>query len=297
MLCKSPFVRDPTGKVFKASLVTGNRDIAIAGIPFPCGQCLPCRINKRRLWTHRLMLESYMHGDSCFVTLTYAEEHLPHGGTLVKRDLQLFLKRLRKSVSPRKIRYYACGEYGSKSSRPHYHAIVYGLSLLDGEKVAQCWPFGIVHVGECNTHTIQYVAGYVTKKFVRKDDDIRIKEFSTMSRKPGLGFGALEKLITLIKDERYAHLFEGSKAIPDGLRHGSSFMPFDRYIKDKLHLALEVDADSLDFIQEMHRKYLQAFHSDKYTSDYLAAFLMDESYGRNVQIERRFQIFNKREKI
>nr|QQL13325.1 MAG: replication initiator protein [Microviridae sp.] len=296
MLCKSPFVRDPTGKVFKASLLTGDRDIAVAGIPFPCGQCLPCRINKRRLWTHRLMLESYQHAESIFVTLTYADEYLPSGGTLDKKALQKFLKRLRYFCTNRSIRYYAVGEYGAQTHRPHYHAIIFGLGLSDGEMVAQAWPFGRVHVGECNVHTVQYVAGYVTKKFIKRDDS-RVQEFSTMSRKPGIGYGALDELVKLIRDPQYKHLFQGDSTIPDGLRHGNRFLPFDRYLKGKLCKLLEYDPDVTEYIRSMHEKYIQSVHSGKYKEDYLANALIEESVGRNVQIERRNRIFNTRSKI
>ena len=296
MLCKNPFVRDPSGKVFKASLLSGDRDIALRGVPFPCGQCLPCRINRRRLWTHRLLLESYEHSDSIFITLTYADEYLPEFASLDKKSIQLFLKRFRKSITPRKIRFYACGEYGSQTHRPHYHAIIFGASLLDGEQVARAWPFGRVHVAECNRHTIQYVAGYVTKKFIKKEDD-RVQEFATMSRKPGLGFGMVEKLSSLISNPKYSHLFVGNKAIPDGLRHGSAFLPFDRYIKNKLCEALEYDPDITAYLSELAAKYLKAQRLDPDSLQPLVDILMTESAGRNVQIERRFKIFNTRNKI
>lgn len=296
MLCKNPFVRDPSGKVFKVSLLSGDRDIALRGVPFPCGQCLPCRINRRRLWTHRLLLESYEHSDSIFITLTYADEYLPEFASLDKKASQLFLKRFRKYISPRKIRYYFCGEYGSQTHRPHYHAIIFGASLLDGEQVARAWPFGRVHVAECNRNTVQYVAGYVTKKFVKKEDD-RVQEFARMSLRPGLGFGAVERLAALISDEKYKHLFQGNSTIPDGLRHGPTFLPFDRYIKGKLCQVLEYDADCAEYLSELTAKYLKAQRLDPDSLQPLVDMLLDESSGRNVQIERRFKIFNTRNKI
>ena len=51
--------------------------------------------------------------------------------TLRKRDYQLFMKRLRKAFPNDKIRFYAAGEYGPKTLRPHYHAILFGLHLDD----------------------------------------------------------------------------------------------------------------------------------------------------------------------
>ena len=235
------------------------------------------------------------HSDSIFISITYADgiyQCLLH---LIKKALQLFFKRFRKSIG-RKVRFYACGEYGSQTHRPHYHAIIFGASLLDGEQVARAWPFGRVHVAECNRHTIQYVAGYVTKKFVKKEDD-RVQEFATMSRKPGLGFGAVNRLVLLIRDNKYAHLFKGDKGIPDGLRHGPTVMPFDRYIKDKLRQALDVDPDVTEYLSELTAKYLKAQRVDPESLQPLVDMLMSESAGRNVQIERRFKIFNTKNKM
>ena len=127
MLCRSPFIKDPSGKVFK--LLDKSR--YHEGIPFPCGQCLACRINRRRVWTLRMHLELLSHPFASFVTLTYSPDGLFRNSKgycdLSKRDVQLYLKKLRKAVSPVKIRYFACGEYGSIGHRPHYHLIIYEL--------------------------------------------------------------------------------------------------------------------------------------------------------------------------
>lgn len=291
MLCKNPFVRDPTGKVLKYFwLVNTQPELLLNGVPFPCGQCLPCRINKRRLWTHRLLLESYFHSDSVFVTLTYADEYLPPNGSLDKKALQKFLKRLRYFLRGREIRYYAVGEYGGQTHRPHYHCIIYGLALLESEVVARAWPFGRVHVAECNRHTIGYVAGYVTKKFVKNGDDL-VKEFAIMSRKPGLGYKAIETFVELLQKPEYKHLFGDFEHVPTGLRHGNTFLPFDRYIKDKLSKLLEYDADATEYIRETCQKYFQSLHTHP-TYTPLLDCLADEAQGKQIQIERRFRIFN-----
>ena len=141
MLCTNPYVRDPTGKVFVQSVVEQNPDLKVKGIPFPCGQCLACRINRRRVWTNRLLLESLDHEHNSFITLTYADEFLPISPTkpvptLCKRDAQLFLKRLRKRLTfP--IRYYLCGEYGGLNGRPHYHAILFGFPAAYAELIQE----------------------------------------------------------------------------------------------------------------------------------------------------------------
>lgn len=291
MLCKNPFVRDPTGRVFKTAVMTGIKDLATDGIPFPCGQCLPCRINKRRVWTHRLMLESYVHTDSVFVTLTYAPEHLPGNGTLIKRDLQLYLKRLRKALSPRTIRYYAAGEYGEQSYRPHYHLIIFGTSFnLDADLLAKCWPYGLVHVGTFSSDSASYVAGYVTKKVVGKSDiQGRIPEFALMSRKPGIGYPALNDVLKLLDDPRFVHLLGLNNDVPHGLKHGKSFMPFGRYLVGKLRMLMDCDGDIDSFLNEMRDKYLEASKGGKKLVDCLVA----ESMQRNRQIESSFKIFRK----
>ena len=92
----------------------------------PCGQCMGCRQLKQREWSIRLTNENRMHEKSCFLTLTYSPETIPENGTLIKDDLQNFVRRLKFFLEPEKIRFFACGEYGSSDSqRPHYHLMVF----------------------------------------------------------------------------------------------------------------------------------------------------------------------------
>ena len=109
----------------------------------PCGHCAGCREDQAREWANRLLMEYQYEKDAWFLTLTYSkwyEDHLKRDGvdldtgefkkwlSLDKRDLQLFMKRLRKRFPDQKIRFYAAGEYGSKE-RPHFHLILFGLKL------------------------------------------------------------------------------------------------------------------------------------------------------------------------
>lgn len=131
----------------------------------PCGKCLCCRASKSKEWALRLKHEQAYWDREGFVTLTYADEFLPPGGVLVKRDLVKFFKRLRKAIEPRKIRYFACGEYGSQTCRPHYHAIIFGIDSRDSHIVAKAWPFGDrISVDPVRSGGIEYVTGYVRKK-------------------------------------------------------------------------------------------------------------------------------------
>lgn len=171
-------------------------------IAVPCGQCIACRLNRASDWAVRIMHEKKMCGEAAFVTLTYDDEHLPLVGncaTLVKRDVQLFIKRLRKEISPKKIRYYLCGEYGETYHRPHYHCIIFGLSAFAIRKlVTRIWQFGFCHVGDVSYDSAAYVARYCTKLLTGPKKEWYIErnilpEFSLMSRRPGIGASWLEK--------------------------------------------------------------------------------------------------------
>lgn len=293
MLCRHPFVRDPSGRVFKLALLSGDLEKSIQGVPFPCGQCLPCRINKRRLWTHRLILEHLDHETSSFITLTYDEEHFPHDFSISKRALQLFLKRIRK-IYPFHLRYYAVGEYGSQSHRPHYHLILFNFNPLFHDLIQKCWPYGFTYTAECNFYTIQYVVGYVTKKFIKKEDTLT-PEFALMSKKPGLGFNQISKLADLIKSNN--DLF--SNNLPEYIRHGQKKLPFDRFTKSKLIKLLSLNYDCSDYLRDVMLKFFYAKNDSRFSLDNspLVSFLLDESKQRNIQIDRQNQIFNRRQTL
>ena len=141
---------------------SGNRAFFIA-----CNKCLYCRIQRRKLWTIRMLHERESWQDACFTTLTYNQENLPPRG-LKKKDLQNFFKRLRKLVTP--LRYFACGEYGEQTNRPHYHAIIFGLSkALACTIIPMAWGYGSTENGHAEEDSIRYVAGYIDKKWMAGD--------------------------------------------------------------------------------------------------------------------------------
>lgn len=213
--------------------VTFNRNASFSGMPMklPCGQCIGCRLERSRQWAIRCLHENKLHDASCFVTLTYNDEHLPKYGTLVKRDLQLFVKRLHNRLLKSRgvgIRFYACGEYGDKNWRPHYHLIIFGWEPDDavwfgvnqrGEKIftskylAEVWPKGFSVFGGVTFDSAAYVARYVMKKvsgenareyYETVDPETgevldMVPEFTNMSRRPGIGSAFFEKY----KDEIY----------------------------------------------------------------------------------------------
>ena len=104
---------------------------SFSAINLPCGQCIGCRLERSRQWAVRCMHEASLHDENSFLTLTYSDENLPPGGSLHLPDFQNFMKRLRKSIAPKRVRFYHCGEYGDILSRPHYHALLFGYDFDD----------------------------------------------------------------------------------------------------------------------------------------------------------------------
>ncbi len=196
-------------------------------IDVPCGQCLACRLNLAKQWSDRCLLEAKYHDSNYFVTLTYNDDNCPftqyedENGeihfcqTLKKNDFQKFIKRLRKKLDNDNlpaIKYLACGEYGSNTKRPHYHAIIFGLKLNDlkfhsrtkkgcniftSEYLEKLWPYGFVSIGEATKDSMGYVARYTTKKINLQDKEIYDKlniekEFLLSSKRPAIGLRYLE---------------------------------------------------------------------------------------------------------
>lgn len=143
----------------------------------PCGQCVGCRLERSRQWAIRCVHEASLHQHNCFITLTYADEHLPPNNSLVYEHFQLFMKRLRKKYGEG-IRFYMCGEYGENFGRPHFHACLFGHNFPDlklwktvnkqklyrSAELETLWPFGHSSVGTVTFESAAYVARYILKK-------------------------------------------------------------------------------------------------------------------------------------
>lgn len=194
----------------------------------PCGKCIACRIAKRKEWSLRMYHELNYHNESVFLTLTYDDLHLPDNNSLVKKDLQKFFKRLRRDLKGRKIKYFACGEYGDKTNRPHYHAIVFGLGLGSSDKllVMENWPFADWSVktirdksfGIAEADSIRYVAQYIDKKFT---GDLADEEYSRKGREAvfrilshGIGFNYANDNLQQITENGYITYHGVKHSIP-----------------------------------------------------------------------------------
>lgn len=199
------------------------KPVNVDGRTLPCGRCLSCRINRGQAWSARLSRELPYWNDARFITLTYDDDHLPPGNTLVKRDIQLFNKRLRKDIEERRIKYYVVGEYGERFGRAHYHGIYFGLSADDYDVIKNAWNKGIIDLGTVTEYSINYVTAYITKKLwgdvgkeVYKDKE---PPFSMMSK--GLG----ERWLNDNKVQLLQYL---------GIKRRGKVLPMPRYYYVKL---------------------------------------------------------------
>ncbi|QXP07996.1 MAG: replication initiator protein [Arizlama microvirus] len=157
-------------------------------LDIPCGHCILCRNEQARQTAVRIYHESQSWIENSFITLTYDDANIPTNGSLDYSHLQKFWKRLRKQIG--ELRYYAVGEYGDKTLRPHYHACLFGHAFIEDRIIIkeqphrlwsspmlnQVWGLGNVTVGALNFQTARYTASYVTKKLRTKQRYVRIDE-------------------------------------------------------------------------------------------------------------------------
>lgn len=309
-----------------------------AGRTFGCGQCLPCRINRRRIWSGRIQLEAAQYAENVFLTLTYADEFLPRlpkGGlpTLEPSHLKLFMHRVRTRarrsavLSNRQVRFFAVGEYGDISFRPHYHVVLFNFpSCVRGgtlsppaykrccgpcDFIADCWygeddhgdraPFGKVDLLPLSPHLAQYIGGYVTKKMVRYDDprlEGRYPEFARQSLKPGIGAGALHDVADVLL--RYYDVEAELGDVPAVLGHGRKELPLGRYLRSQLRKMVGMDAKApqvtLDKMAEEVLALRLAARADNENPS-IKAKVVAENKGRVAGVVARYNIHKQRRRL
>lgn len=220
-----------------------------------CGACIACRVRRRYEWAARIQLEAALWPANLFVTLTYDDEHVPLTPecvqTLRKEDVPEFMRAMRYRAD-RRLRFYACGEYGSQTLRPHYHLVLFGLGLEAIPWIEQSWKNGFCSVAELTPTRAAYVARYTTKKMTSQDSfsDGRAPEFGLMSRRPGVGHGILRSVADTWK--RASCLSDSGPSgggqkkatmntLPVSLRLQGRIYPLDRYCRQKLKEYLSVE--------------------------------------------------------
>lgn len=188
----------------------------------PCGKCLDCLRQKSFEWAFRILDECSVHSENAFITLTYSNDFLPSDKSVSRREVQLFIKRLRKYLQPLKIRFFACGEYGKRFGRPHYHLIIFGwypndvvflkrdgaTDLFRSKLIEKCWSKGFSSVGKVTFESAIYCAKYMNKfQFDKIKRDTRLPApvrppFVQMSNRPGIGFDCVYRA-DLVTDRIY----------------------------------------------------------------------------------------------
>lgn len=211
---------------------------------FRCGGCDACLGYRRKVWAARICLEAQLHPASSFATLTYAEDPW----TLRKKDFQDFMKRFRWRLGDAKVRYFACGEYGDVSMRPHYHAMFFGVDAARGEQfVSESWQHGFIQVREFTIQRAMYLAGYVLKKMTRDDDERlegREPEFRLCSLRPGIGRGAADVLASFYKSRVGQEELAAKGDVESAVRMDGQFWPLGRYVKGKIREAVGFEVNS-----------------------------------------------------
>jgi len=213
-----------------------------------CGQCSGCRIRRRMDWATRLTHEAQFNEHAFFITLTYADDHLPADGSLNPDHVSEFMQNYRNQFRAKKVRFFAIGEYGGDTGRPHYHVIIFGPDIdqkslkyvdypqaqfspefrkLFGETglkhytsplLEKCWPYGLSEFGYTSAATMQYVTKFHVEKVTGDKAEThyngRHPEFSRMSRMPGIGTDWIEKYWPEVYRAGCVQNSKGVKAAP-----------------------------------------------------------------------------------
>lgn len=276
---------------------------------------------------HRIKLECAQYADNSFLTLTYVDECLPEGGTLVPEHLQSFMHRVRTRVrrskafmqdgKPRIIRFFAVGEYGDQSWRPHYHVALFnypGCSRGGTRKppkytsccpqcdlIAELWPHGLIQNDTMSDALSAYIGGYITKKLTKKGDLLlegRYPEFARMSNRPGIGAGAMHEVADVLL--RYYDVASELGDVPVALAHGRSRLPLGRYLRRDLRKKVGMKPDapqcSLDkAAEELLDVRMAARASSENPS--IKGQLIERDKGKIARIVTRHKIFKQRKKL
>lgn len=248
----------------------------------PCGRCHHCRINRRNKKTARLALEGITHEDVLFVTLTYSDEFLPRDiycpvtgevlfshvlGCLDKRAVQLFLKRLRKKLPPKSLRYFYCGEYGERKGRPHYHFILWGLPYSRRNLIFESWSdphtgrlmcdpdYLDIQVPRSSHEVSQYCNSYILKGQTNVKNQTYLQgrppEFSGSSK--GIGLDSVDLIISGLQSISGSDFIRRESDIPRSFTLGGKSYPIDRYLKQKIIQRLGIE----DLVKETGQKKYQ----------------------------------------
>lgn len=266
----------------------------------PCSKCAACLHRRVNDWVFRLIQEQKNSISSYFITLTYDPDNVPRSEnnfkTLYKKDLQDFFKRLRYfNGDQSKIKYYACGEYGSLNSRPHYHAIVF--NILDTSYIEKAWGMGITSVDTVTKKSIAYCCKYLDKyNFnVKHARDDRAKEFSIMSRELGLCY-LTPAMIKYYYDDLtrvHVHINGKKQAMPRYYRKKLNFTD-DQLFEQTQHIQSVLVDERNNLDKRIKKLYGDRIHIDEYIR--IQNMARHDRYFHNIQLFNNGERLNVRRK-
>lgn len=252
------------------------------------------------------MLEAYQHTDNCFLTLTYADNDQIE---LDPEHLRNFLKRMRKDVYPQRIRFYAVGEYGDQTQRPHYHLALFGFPTCvrgqtqprrsgsccpNCDRVLRLWTHGLVQLARLEPASARYVAGYVVKKMTKHDDERlegRYPEFARMSLRPGIGATAMDEVASTLMLNNY-----DKPDVPSVLQHGRAKMPLGRYLRRTLREKMGRDKNAPpETIKEMEdklrpmREIAETYAPPGFKNFFHKQEILNATEGRRINLEAKMK--------
>lgn len=229
-----------------------------------CRKCSECRMARSKEWAVRCYFEAKTHFDNCFITLTFDKESNPE--ILDKKYLQDFFKRFRKSISPVKIKYFACGEYGPRTLRPHFHILVFGYNFPDRKfhsksnkgypifisaELSKLWKFGYHTIQDVSFNTAVYTALYASKSYKKLPYPLyEHPEFNLMSQ--GIGVEEIAKKIEVYLETDEIFIDGHSYKIPNAVLN-KLFIDYD-YEENRI-----VDEQYTKVKEDRKRKFSERF--------------------------------------
>lgn len=217
-------------------------------------------------------------------------------------------------MAPSRFRFYAVGEYGDETSRPHYHlalfgykGCLYGLSRYSERRQSCCvscdlvrdtWGKGQIYIGSLEPHSAQYIAGYVTKKMTSKDDprlNGRHPEFARMSLRPGIGFGYLDELTQAFLK---FNLDASESDVPVTLRHGDRLLPLGRYLRKKMRGMVFGDEKTPEVVIKARAEEMRPLREIAFNnSQSFKKAILDQYRGKRVNFAARQKLRKQRKTI
>lgn len=262
-MCLTPITLKTTYRPMESRYTDGARRV-------PCGKCPQCLKRRQNQWSFRLNEEKKRSTSVSFLTFTYETPPLTSCGlqTLEKTHWQLFMKKLRKNVKNHQLKYYMCGEYGTNTQRPHYHAIMFNLPqsyLQNSHKLHSTWEHGHIYIAQANLATMHYVIGYLQKGNIVSESidyttgeittDPRQREFSLMSKKLGLSY--ITPQMAKYHTNRLQSYVTGQ---------GGQKMSMPRYFRDKIFTKEEKNLMNEDAELQRDQQFTKLFN-DNYNTE------------------------------